>query len=278
MNRQMLEEFHRANDRRPVDVVVGYLRGYDTSPATVREMAEAGCVVLNFCWDDKLDFPGRIQGGRPTSPAAIAAEVDLNLTNAPQSVIRYMVHGGLAMFWPEAASPDLYHPRDVPFDYDVTFVGQKYGRRELFINDLRKTGIDVHTSGRHWPGGCVSQSEMVELYSRSRINLGFSGIRHSKKLMCLKGRDFEVPMSGGLYLTRHNPELDLVYNVGTEIVTYTDARDCAATIRDLLSHPEKADAIRRAGRERALRDHTWGVRFEEAFVTAGVLQPGSSAN
>ena len=42
----------------------------------------------------------------------------------------------------------------------------------------------------------MSNEEMVKLYSCSRINLGFAGVGHSKKLMCREGRDFEVPMSG----------------------------------------------------------------------------------
>ena len=79
---------------------------------------------------------------------------------------------------------------------------------------LKKAGIDIAAFGKGWPGGTLSDREMVELYSRSRINLGFSGIGSSRRLCHLKGRDFEVPMSGGLYLTQDHPELELVYKVG----------------------------------------------------------------
>ena len=66
--------------------------------------------------------------------------------------------------------------------------------------------------------------------------------------MCLKGRDFEVPMSGGLYLTQHNPELELVYKIGQEILTYHDVDDCAATIRAIVTDLDRAASIRQAGR------------------------------
>ena len=65
-------------------------------------MAQAGAVIFNFSLDDKLHFPGQILGGRFTNTAALAHVVDLNLTNSPDSIIKYMVHGGLATFWPEA--------------------------------------------------------------------------------------------------------------------------------------------------------------------------------
>ena len=82
---------------------------------------------------------------------------------------------------------------------------------------------------------------------------------------------FEVPMSGGLYLTQDNPELALVYDINKEIVTYTDEKDCFRKILWLLKNPSIADEIRKRGRERALKDHTWEKRFDEIFELAGFL-------
>ncbi len=90
--------------------------------------------------------------------------------------------------------------------------------------------------------------------------------------MCLKLRDFEVPMSGNLYLTQDNPELALVYDVDKEIVTYKDENDCAKKVKWLLNNPEQAEKIRKAGRKRALKDHTWEKRFVDIFQKAGVLK------
>ena len=79
-------------------------------------------------------------------------------------------------------------------------------------------------------------------------------------------------------MTQDHPELALVYNVGEEIVTYRDEADCADKIRELLADPVKADRIRRAGRARALRDHTWDRRFAEAFELIGVLEERAPAH
>ena len=272
MNSLMLNAFHDAHAKHRIDVVVGYLAGYNTDPKILDEMRKAGVVILNFCWDDKVNFPGKIVGGRYTSPAAIAGAVDLNLTNAPDSIVKYLAHGGLAMFWPEAAHPDIHRPYDVPFALDVSFIGRKYSWRPRFIDRLRRKGMKIATFGPGWENGSLSDGDMAKTYSSSRINLGFAGVGYSRKLMCLKGRDFEVPMSGGLYLTQDNPELGLVYDVGKEIVTYRDEDDCAEKIFWLLENPDEAEKIRKAGRVRALSDHSWETRFSDIFGIAGLLE------
>lgn len=271
MNARMLESFYRAHREQHIDAVIGYLSGNTVAPEILLQMSNAGAAIFNFCFDDKLHWPGRMSGGRFTSPAAIAHAVDLNLTNAPESVIKYAAHGGLALFWPEAACSDVHKPHDIHFEFDVSFVGSCYGWRPQFIHKLKSHGIRVECFGKGWPNGPLSDEEMVKLYSRSRINLGFGGIGYSWNLRCLKGRDFEVPMSGGLYLTQHNPELDLVFAVGKEIVTYTSTVDCAEKINSLLADPHRAKMIRNAGRIRALRSHTYQTRWEEAFSAAGLI-------
>lgn len=268
----LLEAFAQAQRKQPVDAMIGYLSGCNVRADTLRQIERAGVVVYNFCWDDKLNWPGKSLNGRYHSTAGIASAVDLNLTNAPSSLIKYAAFGGLALFWPEAAHPRVHCPVASAFDFDVSFVGARYGWRPAFIRRLADLGIKVECFGRGWPNGPLSASEMIRLYSRSRINLGFAGVGYSRRLMCLKGRDFEVPMSGGLYLTQDNPELQLVYNVGREVLTHRNEKDCARVIRSLLAEPERAAAIRSAGRNRALRDHTYEARWADIFSLAGLMK------
>ena len=271
MNRLMLEAFRSANSRRPVDVVIGYLSGHTISPETLLEMARSGAVITNFCFDDKHCFPGTLLGGRFCTTAAIAHAVDLNLTSDPNGILKYAVHGGLAMFHPEAASLDLHHPYDFPFEHDISFIGANYGWRPSFIRRLEGLGLHIACYGQGWPNGPVTNQDMAKVYSRTRINLGFGGIGHSRRLMNLKGRDFEVPMSGGLYLTQHNPELALVYDLSREVITFKDEADCASIIRELLIDIPRAAAIREAGHRRARRDHTYEARWSTVLRVIGAL-------
>ena len=229
-----------------------------------------GSLVINFCLDDKLDFPGKKYNGIYSSPAALASKVHLNLTSSSDSIIKYFAHGGDAIFWPEAAHPEIHKPFDREFKYDVSFVGARYGWRPYFIEKLKDKGINISCFGKGWPNGPLSNEDMIKLYSESRINLGFSGIGHSKRLMCLKGRDFEVTMSGGLYLCQNNPELESVYKIGDEIMTYSSVQDCFNKIINLLDDPKRAERIRSAGHMRALKDHTYEQRWKSAFDVLGI--------
>jgi spore maturation protein CgeB len=271
MNRVLLQKFTEANRRRPIDVVVGYLSGYTISPDVLRQMAALGAVITNFCFDDKIAWPGTIRGGRYTSTAAIAQAVDLNLTSDPHGAVRYFAHGGLCAFHPEAADPTWYRPLNVPFKYDVSFVGARYGWRPTLIEELRRRRIEVECFGKGWPNGAIPNGDMNQIYACSRVNLGFGGIGFSKNLLCLKGRDFEVPMSGALYLTQDNPELSTVFEVGREILTYRDAEDCARVIRDILQDEDRAGRLRAAARARCLRDHTYVVRWRNVFRAIGAI-------
>jgi hypothetical protein len=60
-------------------------------------------------------------------------------------------------------------------------------------------------------GGTLSDGEMIQMYSRAKINLGFStcGDTHKTKnrIVQVRLRDFEVPMSGGFYMVEYMDEL-----------------------------------------------------------------------
>jgi spore maturation protein CgeB len=141
----------------------------------------------------------------------------------------------------------------------------------VLIDRLRRSNINVMCFGNGWQNGPVSNEDMRSIYAKSRINLGCGGIGYSRTLVCLKGRDFEVPMSGALYLTQENAELSLVFNVGTEILTYQNESDCARLIHDLLNDPDRAAAIRQAARARSIRDHTYTTRWSHVFRMLGAL-------
>jgi spore maturation protein CgeB len=78
-------------------------------------------------------------------------------------------------------------------------------------------------------------------------------------------------MSGGLYLTERHPELEKFYELDKEIVAYTDFDDLVEKIQDLLSNPEKAEVIGEQGRQRALGEHSWEMRFEKIFNLMGLI-------
>jgi len=265
LDEDLLNFVRTIHTKRPIDVFIGYLNGLQVSPVTIQTIGKLGIVTVTFNFDDRLLYRGRKLGGRWTGSSALASSFDLNLTNSSRSVIKYMVDGGLAMFWPPGANPDFFKPLDLPFEYDVSFIGANYGSRRDYIKYLRRNGIRVVTFGKGWPSGPVESKKMVEIYSKSRINLGFSWVGASSTETCLKGRDFEVPMSGGVYLTTDQPDIYRVYKVGLEVETYKSKEDCLQKIRYLLSNPEKCRQMRRAVRKRCVEEHSWEARFKDLF-------------
>jgi len=256
------------------DVIFTYLTGALITTETAAALHSLAIPMVNLSLNDKEYFVGRIVDGQAMGLRDICRSFHLSWTSTEDALIKYRVEGGTPIYLPEGANPDIHRPCDVERIYDVTFVGQRYGNRPAVIETVRRAGIDIRAFGPGWPAGPLPMEDMVRLYSQSRVSLGFGGVASHKDTFCLKGRDFEIPMSGGLYLTEHHPELEKAYRLGEEIVTYKKMDDLIDTIRHLLAHPDEAERIRRAGHARALADHTWEMRFETVFHLLGVLKTG----
>ena len=136
---------------------------------------------------------------------------------------------------------------------------------------MKEHSINAEAFGYDWPNGPLSTEDMVRMYSKSEINLGFGGVAGYQNTFCLKGRDFEIPMSGGFYLTEHSLELERVFEIEKEISTYRTLDELVKKIQYFLDYPDKAEAIRKAGHRRAASEHTWEMRFEKVFTLMGLI-------
>ncbi len=271
MNVDLLRRVRTLADEKGIDVIFTYLSGEQVLPETMMTLQAFRIPMVNLALNDKENFVGKIRSGRAMGVRDICRFFTLCWTSTEDALEKYCVEGALPLYLPEGANPDLHKPMDGEQTIDVSFIGQRYGNREDIIKRLQADGIHVEAYGFGWPNGPLDTEAMVALYAKSRINLGFGGVISHTGTYCLKGRDFEVPMSGGLYLTEHHPELAKVYDVGGEIVTYSGYADLRDKIRDLLDHPDKAREIRRRGFERARREHAWEMRFDNIFKLLGII-------
>ena len=170
---------------------------------------------------------------------------------------------------------------------------------------MRNSGIDVHCWGQGWEAGRLSQEEMVAMYSRCKVNLNFTessvvfawkpiakilvnrraddsllantppkmwghlralfGNRHPQ----IKGRNFEIPGSGGFLITGHADNLEEYFVPGKEIVVFDNLDDLMEKVRYYLVHDEEREVLREAGFARARRDHTYEQRFRTIFNAIG---------
>lgn len=138
---------------------------------------------------------------------------------------------------------------------------------QLADHDFRRNLSRSFPDNVHQP---VSDEELIALYSYSRVSLGFLEVydahdpsRAVKQHLHL--RDFEAPMSGALYFTGYTEELVEMFEPGKEVITYRNQHELLDKVHFYLSHPNEAEKVRQAGRERALKDHTYHHRFQQLF-------------
>ncbi len=268
MNSHFVNYVKELNDKKPIDLILTYFSGRVISVDAIEAINKLGIVTSTFHFDDRLSFRGKIEGGRWTGPADVCKAYALNLTQAPESLVKYAVEGGIAMVLPLAANQDLFYPRGTPARYDVSFVGSAHGDRKSFVSYLKKNGISVETFGVGWPNSFISNEKVPEIFSSSRINLNFGDISYTN-YQCGKSRDFEIPMSGGLMLTTHNKHLSDYFKIGAEIFTFRNKAECLRQVRRLLNDPVLCENARKKARDRAIREHTWEHRLQVLLEVIG---------
>jgi hypothetical protein len=254
------------------DVVLAQTWASLMDPAVFsRVRAQWGCRVLSLAMDDRHQYWGGPAGADTgLGTRALIPHIDLALTAAPECVDWYEKEGCPAMFFPEASDADLFRPMpDLPKLHEVAFVGARYGVREELVMALRAAGIRVAAFGAGWEAGRLGNDDVPRLFAQSKILLGVGTIGYCHDFYALKLRDFDGPMSGSLYLTHANPDLDDLYRVGQEIATYRNVADCVTRARHLLAHDDERERIAGAGRLRASADHTWEKRFGSLFAILG---------
>ena len=142
----------------------------------------------------------------------------------------------------------------------------------LADHDLRRSLASAFPMNVHPP---VSDDELIALYSRSHVSLGFLEVydRHDPSrplVQHLHLREFEAPMSGALYCTGYTDELAEMFEPDREVVVYRNQHELLDKVRYYLANPDQAERIRVAGRARALREHTYHHRFRCLFREIGL--------
>lgn len=296
LEQALLRQVARAHADAPIDVFLAYFYSAFCRPDAIREIRAMGICALNWYCNASYQF----HLVRELAPA-----FDYCLVPERFRLDDYRAAGANPIYCQEAANPAFYRPLPLPREFDVTFVGRRYGDRAELLRHLLDHGIAVRVWGQGWnpraertplerlkqaarrllgragpettapefPPGCggppLDDAAMVALYSRSKINLGFSSCgethRAGERILQVRLRDFEVPMSGGFYVVEFMEELAEHFEIGREIVCYRNRDELLDRVRYYLAHDEERERIREAGYRRAQRDHTWQKRLATVF-------------
>ncbi len=293
MNRQLLETVRRVQP----DVCFFALFTDEIKPETIEQISKQ-CVTVNWFSDDHWRFESFSKFWAPRFRWVATTDA--------HAVERYHAIGCRQVILTQwACNHFLYRPHAEKADLDVTFVGQAHSSRKQWIERLRKAGVGVQCWGRGWENGRLGQDEMMRLYGRSKVNLNFTessarwGVKPVAKIFLkrradgtfrincpramagalsvlmrpprtqIKGRNFEIPGCGGFLLTSYAERLEEFYKLDEEVAVFKSEEELVEKVRYYIGDEAKREAIRRAGYERTIRDHTFERRFGMMFRTMG---------
>jgi len=301
-SQKLVDAVKAAHKKKSVQVFFSYLTSAHVEAEAIRQIAALGITTINWYCNASYQFH---------NVAEIAPAYNFCLVPEKFRLTDYRRLGANPIYCQEAANPNVYKPHDTPIEFDVTFVGQKYGNRPYFLHRLIDAGIDVRAWGPNWNKGgggssswkrvvkrawrslsghsnneevelpanrCgppLSDDELVRMYSRSKISLGFTTVAEessggSPPIKQVRLRDFEATMSGAFYMVEYLDELAEFFEPGREIVFFKNAGELVERVRHYLARDDERERIRRAGMQRARADHTWQKRFQTVFRQIGL--------
>jgi glycosyltransferase involved in cell wall biosynthesis len=189
-------------------------------------------------------------------------EFDLFLTNAPACVTAHEALGARVRVLPIGTNEEFYRPlppRD-EMRCDVLVLGRAHADRVEPVKALVRA-FDTHVYGEGWEEhgvhsrGTIYGDDVLAALNSAAVTVVFFLTREGDALV--KVGLFDFAAAGGLVATNHFPAVEQYLEFGRELVGFDSTDDLLRKVRRLLDHPEEAAAIRRAGRERVLREHTW---------------------
>jgi hypothetical protein len=268
-NVQRLRQYLKTSEgQSSIQIIIGQMWGISMHWRGLAEAREKGITVVNIAMDDRHAFVGqKIADGTYGGTLGLTPYLSLACTDAPECVQWYEAEGCKAVYLPEASDPDLFRPLPGPKLFDVCFVGANYGIRAKIVAALERAGVRVQVYGKGWPNGRLPTDQVPELFARSRIVLGCGTIGYCEDFLALKMRDFDGPMSGSLYMTHDNPDLESLYRIGEEIVTFQNIPEMVSKVKHFLNNKEERERLAQRGRERSAREHTWVQRFHFIIKT-----------
>ncbi|ADN09546.1 CgeB family protein [Sulfurimonas autotrophica] len=168
------------------------------------------------------------------------------------------------------------------YKYDVTFVGGFHPYRKWFIETLQKKGIKVEAFGNGWSNGPLSAEEMNQLFISSKINLNIGNsnsfdvryllsywkaipllFRSKKNARQIKARNFEIPYFNGFQLSDYAPSIENYFDIGNELVCYSDVDEAALLIKYYLENDIEREEIKQESHEKAVQEHGYINRLRD---------------
>lgn len=211
------------------------------------------------------------------------------ITTDKYSIPKYKKLGQNNVIYSQWAAINTHEiPKFKGYKYDVSFVGGFHPYRKWFIDTLKKRGITIEAFGNGWENGSLRANEMNELFISSKINLNISNsnsfdlrylsnhwkalpllFKSKKNAKQIKARNFEIPYFNGFQLSDYAPTLENYFDLGQEIVCYSDVDEAELLIKYYLDNEEERESIRQISHTKAINQHGYIYRLQNVLEQIG---------
>jgi len=193
----------------------------------------------------------------------IAPNFDLFLTNDQTLLPKYRELGANAAALPLGTNEKFFRPLPPLEKYktDVLIIGRALPNRVEPVKAILKH-FDTIVYGEGWEDygipsrGTIYGDDLMHALNSARLSPVFLQNPDGSS-MFVKVAILDFPSAGALVITNYIPDVEDYLTYGKEIIGFTSTEDLIAKIEYYLTHPEEAEAIRKAGHERIRQEHTW---------------------
>lgn len=212
----------------------------------------------------------------PPPPNEYLKCFDLIITSFPHFVEKFRKMGIESEYLKLAFEPRVLEKiKKQKRIYDVTFVGSftLYHQEGTKILEKVARYIPVHVWGQGIeflsPFSSLRKNyhgeawglDMYKILAQSKIvinrHIGVSG-NYANNM-----RLYEATGMGAMLITDNKKNLDDLFKIGKEVVSYNNAKDLIQKILYFSENEEERNKIAKAGQEKTLKEHSYSVRMKE---------------
>jgi hypothetical protein len=191
----------------------------------------------------------------------IAKNFDAFYSNDKNSVLLHREKGIRCYQLPMATDDSFFYPVQPKPEYecDVLHLGAAHTDRVEAVRSLTEH-FNTHVYGESWEKygienrGFALGEETLQVLSSAKIVVVFSKTPAGHQI--IKPQLFNFLSSGCLVATEDFPDLRQYFEPGKDLIGFKGTDDLLQKIKFYLEHPEEANQLRKAGREKALL-YTW---------------------
>jgi hypothetical protein len=264
---------------------------YDHVPLSTWAACRAhGARVVGFAMDEPLFTPARARPAVAAVYDAVVRAFDRLYVTAPDAAAALAARGLSARWLRWALSAESYRVDPAalePLDpavvsrlgHSAVLVGRPYARRVALVQALAERvplmlfghGWESLDLGRASAHGPLEGPAMRAVLARAGVVVT-TGDWESLPIAMVKARLLEAAFCGAAQVAQDAPDVR-AYFTADEVPVYRDEGELAAACERFLADPRAARQAADKSRARALREHTWAVRWSELAGDLGLLSP-----